>query len=386
MTTEACGCSTETCGCCEGIQILTPQSTVNRPGLSALNYRVGTHGAFLETMKARLATMAVDVPSVDGQTIETYTSLRALTTRDAGDFSIALLDAWATVADVLTFYQERAANEGFLRTATERRSILELARLTGYALRPGVAATVYLAYTIDENQTTPAQIPAGARSQSVPGPGELPQSFETSDPLEARADWNNLQARLSQPQNITLANALGIEKLFVAGANANLKAGDSLLLVFGDNGTPSVLRTVQSAEGQFDQKQTLIQLQTVTVALAAAVPVLADFVSVANSLVTAATSGAGRRLVDKAQELLTQAYLGSPAAPTDWVGAIFSAADGTPDPPIESAFIAFGTELAHVLQNLPPPPSGIFATNPSQFVVPLLLPQNVQEVRAAIED
>ena len=40
---------------------------------------------------------------------------------------MALIDACACVADVLTFYQERIANEGFLRTATERRSVLELA-------------------------------------------------------------------------------------------------------------------------------------------------------------------------------------------------------------------------------------------------------------------
>ena len=59
--------------------------------------------------------------------------------RDDDDFSIALLDAWATVADVLTFYQERIANEAYLRTATERLSVLELARLIGYQLRPGVA-------------------------------------------------------------------------------------------------------------------------------------------------------------------------------------------------------------------------------------------------------
>jgi hypothetical protein len=65
MTRKICRCTTETCGCCEGIQILTPQSRVNRPGLSALNYRVGTHGAFLETMKARLTTMAVDIPIMD---------------------------------------------------------------------------------------------------------------------------------------------------------------------------------------------------------------------------------------------------------------------------------------------------------------------------------
>ncbi len=254
-------------------------------------------------MKARLSTMTVDVPGEDGLTSETYTPLRALTTRDAGDPSIALLDAWATVTDVLTFYAERIANEGFLRTATERRSILELARLVGYALRPGVAATVYLAYTIDENQTTPAQIPVGARSQSIPGPGELPQSFETSDPLEARADWNNLQVRLTQPQNITLSNALAIQNLYVAGANTNLKAGDALLLVFGDNGSPSVLRTVQSVEGQFEKKQTLIQFQPVAPAVVAAVPVLADFVTAAKKLVTTATSGAGRRLVDKADEI-----------------------------------------------------------------------------------
>ena len=69
---------------------------------------------------------------------------RATTRRCAGsrpasddDLAIALLDAWATVADVLTFYQERIANEGFLRTATERRSVLELARAIGYELEPG---------------------------------------------------------------------------------------------------------------------------------------------------------------------------------------------------------------------------------------------------------
>ena len=54
-------------------------------------------------------------------------SLSALTTRESDDPAIALLDAWAVAGDVLTFYQERIANEGYLRTATERRSIRELA-------------------------------------------------------------------------------------------------------------------------------------------------------------------------------------------------------------------------------------------------------------------
>ena len=117
----------ETYGCCEGLEQSTPLETTNRPGLKALAYRAGTHASFLATMEARLSA--------------SDSALAGLSTRTATDPAIALLDAWAAVADVLTFYQERIANEGYLRTATERRSVLELARLVGYAVRPGVAAT-----------------------------------------------------------------------------------------------------------------------------------------------------------------------------------------------------------------------------------------------------
>src|SRR5581483_7602361 len=98
------------CGCCAGITVVTPQSEYNRPGLPALSYRVGAYATFLESMLARLSTM-----SVDGAT--TLYPLKQLTTRQSSDPSIALLDAWSVVADVLSFYQERIANEGYLGTA-----------------------------------------------------------------------------------------------------------------------------------------------------------------------------------------------------------------------------------------------------------------------------
>ena len=173
MKTDCCcqpSTHTNACGCCEGIEALTPLPTANRPGLPALSYRIGTHAAFLETMKARLSS-------------SNYPKLAELTTRAADDPSIAMLDAWATLADVLTFYQERIANEGYLRTATESRSVLELARLVGYQPRPGISFSVHLAYTLDDNFKEEATIPKGARSQSIPGPGEMPQSFETSEDL-----------------------------------------------------------------------------------------------------------------------------------------------------------------------------------------------------------
>jgi hypothetical protein len=162
--------------------------------------------------------------------------LLALKTRATDDPAIAFVDAWATVADVLTFYQERIANEGYLPTATERRSILELANLVGYTLRPGVAASVYLAFEMERDQNN-VVMPAGVRAQSIPGPGELPQSFETAEPLEARFVWNAIKPRMSRPQKID-QNA---KVIYLKGVATNLNPNDPLLI---DLGTQQLLRRV----------------------------------------------------------------------------------------------------------------------------------------------
>ena len=61
-----------------------------------------------------------------------FAPLGALRTREEADFTIGLIDAFACAADVLTFYQERIANESYLRTAVERISLQELGKLIGY--------------------------------------------------------------------------------------------------------------------------------------------------------------------------------------------------------------------------------------------------------------
>ncbi len=212
-----------TCGCCEGIERLTPLPIANRPGLKSLAYRVGTHATFLETMQARLTDLQLDDPNVKNA----LNPLLALKTRAGEDPSIALLDVCATVGEVLAFYQERMANEGYLLTATERRSILELAQLVGYKLRPGVAASVYLAFTMEKGFA--GVIPIGVRAQSIPGPGELPQSFETAEPLKGRAVWNELRPRMGRPQYITAQT----REIYFNGVATNLKTNDILLINFG---------------------------------------------------------------------------------------------------------------------------------------------------------
>jgi hypothetical protein len=194
-----------------------------------------------------------------------FPALGPLRTRVPADPSIALLDAWATVADVLTFYQERIANEGYLRTATERRSILELGRLVGYALRPGVSASVFLSYTLDDGARV--QIPQGARAQTIPGPGELPQPFETSEPLAARAEWNDLEPRRTRPQRITLdqdpwTSAKLIATVWFQGTDTKLEPGDPLLFVFDQKPNHQVLRSVKDVEPDFEAKRTKVTLQS----------------------------------------------------------------------------------------------------------------------------
>lgn len=255
MNQCGCGKNFSCCDCCAGVEALTPQPTANRPGLSRLNYRVGTHRTFFETMQARLSNFRFED---SGKTAE-Y-PLRGLRTRRADDASIAVLSAAATVFDVLTFYQERIANEGFLRTATERRSVLELGRLVGYVPRPGVAASVFLAYAM-EDKSEPVEIPAGARAQSIPLPNELPQSFETSEKIEARKEWNDLKPRQTRPQNISARNAARIKTIYFAGTETNLKPNDPLLFVFEGERAAPVLRKIENVEPLFEDKKTKITLQ-----------------------------------------------------------------------------------------------------------------------------
>jgi hypothetical protein len=199
----------ELCGCCEPPTTPTPVLITNRPGLTAIAYRVGTFAAFREAMLEAIARQP---------------ALRGLSTRQSDDPAITLLELWAAVADVLTFYQERIANEAFLRTAMERDSVLRLVRLLDYHLRPGLAATTQLAFTVDDGATV--RIPVGLRVMSTPGQDERPQTFETVEAITADARLNRV-AVLPQPIAIN-PFAQGRQTAFLTSDNAGWQAAKSL--------------------------------------------------------------------------------------------------------------------------------------------------------------
>jgi hypothetical protein len=225
------------CDCCAGVGAETPATVSNRPGQSSIAYRVGTYGSFRSSLLAALGG----------------TTAHGLRTREPSDFSIAWLDSCAIVSDVLTFYDERIANENYLRTATELLSLGELARLTGYQLSPGLSASAFLAFRLNDppaiadpgapgaGATALAQlssalgvvIPAGAKVQSVPGPGQTSQTFETDADLDARWIHNALKPHraASYPPGSSSAGAV-----YLSNGGAGVSVGDRLMLIDAQGG------------------------------------------------------------------------------------------------------------------------------------------------------
>lgn len=151
-------------------------------------------------------------------------------TRATDDPTIALLDAWATVGDVLGFYLDRIADEGYLATATQPGSILALARLVGYQPAPSLAAQVYLAYAMAPDPADGAvHFSQGLLFQSVPGPGQQPQTFESAGALVARPSWNLLTPKSTQPLQASTTS------LVLAGTTANLSPNDMIVLDLADS-------------------------------------------------------------------------------------------------------------------------------------------------------
>ena len=126
-----------------------------------------------------------------------------------------------------------------------------------YQPRPAVGASGYLAFTMDPGAV--GVIPAGSQARSVAGPNQLPQTFETSETIAARADWNQLAVRLTRPTALSPANAGGYDQLTFAGASLGLQTGTRLVFDFGSAADP-VVRVITTVTPDFAAGRTVVQL------------------------------------------------------------------------------------------------------------------------------
>lgn len=216
---------------CEGFT--HPAVLFNPPGRDAIAYRVGTYLTFRRALLQSLAN---------------ETELTQWRPGAKRDLALQLVEWWAYLADILTFYNERIANESYLRTADLPESVQGLIQILGYRPRPGIGARGVLAALT--NHSTPFNLPQAFQIQSKPGPGKQPQIFELDvdtliKPLDAVT-----AAPLANPKLLMGASVL------LKGSVTTVKAGDRLLLIEkGWNGTSDdryALVTVQQVQPEKD--------------------------------------------------------------------------------------------------------------------------------------
>jgi hypothetical protein len=157
--------------------------------------------------------------------------------RAEADFGMMFLEALASMADDLSYTQDRIAAEATLQTATQRRSLVSLARLVDYEPRPATSATVQLQLNVTHGTVA---IPAGTQVTGVTPDGqtvvfEIGTGLLDSSTYPVSALWNKSTA---SPESIApflwdasqVCLAAGATAMWVAGHGFGFPVGMALLI------------------------------------------------------------------------------------------------------------------------------------------------------------
>lgn len=188
------------------------------PGLTSLPRTQGLFADWLAAMRAARSG---------------HVSLRDWSTHFPGDLGVMLLEFWAVVCEVQSFYDAIRADECYLPTAKDQRALERLIALLGYVPRPAVAASAWIAF--EATGVRPATLPVGTALRSGPVGDEPPQVFELD---AARTVFPALgKFDLEPPPAATVAAAMGlaagsgeISELYADPAALSAKVGDIVVL------------------------------------------------------------------------------------------------------------------------------------------------------------
>lgn len=170
-------------------------------GGSEVRFRLGCEGAFdcrpapvtspgLARSDVAIDYLAKDYASFRQALIDFVpTTLPAWSEQSEADIGMMLLELVASTGDTLSYVQDRVANEAFLGTATQRRSVQGHLDLVGYQMDEGAAAYTWLAFqAVSEHR-----LPERFQVATSPQPGASDAIFETLSPTLLHPEQNNLQ-------------------------------------------------------------------------------------------------------------------------------------------------------------------------------------------------
>jgi hypothetical protein len=110
------------------------------------------------------------------------------------DFGNVLLQLFAHMGDILSYYQDRVANESFLASAQTRRSVIDHLKLIGYRMTTAVPAATRLLVTVPKASTGLVTINRGAAVGTANQPGRPSVRFEYNGTAPLTIDLDALPA------------------------------------------------------------------------------------------------------------------------------------------------------------------------------------------------
>jgi Galactose oxidase, central domain len=164
------------------------------------------------------------------------------------DPTVAMVDAFAALADIVSFYQDRVLNEGYLPTAIDYSSLALLGRSLGENPAANIGATAMVALFAQPGP--PVTVPTGSVLQanppkpsgSITGTNSGVPTFETAAEVTADPALNQLMPLQTKPVYLDPAT----DSLLIQGTGLGVSVGDFMLLVRRDMPTQWVRLTAFS--------------------------------------------------------------------------------------------------------------------------------------------
>ncbi|WP_143662683.1 baseplate J/gp47 family protein [Streptomyces sp. CB03238] len=139
--------------------------------------------------------------------------------RNTADFGVLLVNLFAYMGDILSYYQDAAAREAFLETATLRSSVLAHAATLGYSPASAAPSTGTVTFLTETSQPTDVILPAGTQVTTAFIPAiDAPLTFELDEDVTVPARGGSITARVTEgatagTQPLTLNTGTGTETI-----------------------------------------------------------------------------------------------------------------------------------------------------------------------------
>ena len=141
------------------------------------------------------------------------------TSRDASDFGIVLVELFAYMGDLLNYYIDRAANESFISTSTQRDTVLKIASLLNYSPNDINPATGSV--TLYNDSTSALNVPAGTKFSTTPD-GTGNQITFTLDSAVSVPAYGSVSTGVAGVATGTVTQGITVTDEFVGTSNGTI--------------------------------------------------------------------------------------------------------------------------------------------------------------------